>query len=113
MLRSVCRFVFARGETASSPLECEGFVALRSTKTEDPQDWSEKKQASGEAGRVLSCVHTGALGRRGAPRRHRVRRAVQCGNGAPVLRVAQSTDFPNGYGWLEGRFGEISRSTYR
>ena len=29
----------------SSPLECEGFVALRSTK--EPQDWSEKKQASG------------------------------------------------------------------
>ena len=27
-----------------NPLECEGFVALRST--EDPQDWSEKKQAS-------------------------------------------------------------------
>ena len=39
--------------------------------------------------------------------------APQCGNGAPALRVAQSTDFPNGYGWLEGRFGEISRSTYR
>ena len=41
----------------------------------------------------------GPLGRRGAPRRHRApRRRAQCGNGAPALRVAQSTDFPNEYG---------------
>ena len=39
--------------------------------------------------------------------------AQQCGNGAPAPLVSVSTDFPNGYGWLEGRFGEISRSTYR
>ena len=50
-------------------------------------------------------------GRRGPPEAPCA--AQQCGNGAPALLVSTSTDFPNGYGWFEGRFGEISRSTYR
>ena len=47
---------------------------------------------------LVSCVAPFALagGRRGAPEAPCA--APQCGNGAPALRVAQSTDFPIKYG---------------
>ena len=77
-------------------MEKENKVAKMCTLTHtDAQPRREPPLADDEEAVPLACRRPSG-GRRGPPEAPCA--APQCGNGAPALRVAQSTDFPNDYG---------------